>query len=734
MRLVHNSLHVLRIAAAIFFLTTSSFCSVAQSIDHWETVVYDSSVWKYFQGTSDPGSNWKEYSFNDAAWQRGRGGFGYQDNDDRTVIGATMSVFIRKKFTITDLDKIEKAWLHVDYDDGFVAYLNGVEVARAYMGDSPVITFNQPSNGLHEALMYQGGKPEGFTIPHNIVNSLLVDGENVIALEVHNENIGSSDLSAAAFLSFGIKDASSEYGPVPSWFTPPTTLSSDLPIIVINTNGQSISDEPGIVADMGVIDNGPGVRNSVNDAYNNYSGKIAIELRGESSQMFPKKSFKVETQDAAGNNLNVPLLGMPPENDWVLYAPYTDKTFLRDVLAYKMGRDLGNYAPRTRFVELIVNDDYQGVYVLIERIKRDKNRVDIATLKPEDISGDDVTGGYILRVDKIDGNDYPQWESRPVPQLPGEPVISFQYFDPKGEELVDQQRNYIRNHIFNFGSALSSTSFSGADGFKKYIDIPSFVNFMIVNEVGKNVDGYIFSTYLYKEKDSKGGKLFMGPLWDFNLCFGNVDYWSNSQFAPGWIWNDAQRMYWFRRMLTDHAFSSALKCRWTELRSTILTNEYFTNAIDSMASVLNEAQERNYQRWNILGTYVWPNQFVGLTYQDEINFLKQWISDRLTWMDANMPGVCDGNVTSIDEELKSITIYPNPSGASFYINVPETASAFVVSVDIVNMLGQEVYHSNVIEENILWNGMTDGKAAAPGIYIAIVKTSGGTTLRTLVKY
>jgi hypothetical protein len=710
----------------IFFIPSALL--FAQTVDHYESIVYDSDEWRYHVGTSDPGSTWKNMTFDDSAWPASPGGFGYGDNDDRTVVPSTISVFIRKKFNIIDKDVIESGWLHVDYDDGFVAYLNGTEIARASMGTASPVAYNQSSEGLHEATMYQVGRPEGFPISKATLASLLVEGENVLAVEVHNESVGSSDLSAAAFFSVGINNTSFTYRETPTWFESPFS-SSDLPIIVINTNGQGISDEPGIIADMGIIYNGPGLRNSISDPFNNYNGKIEVELRGESSQMFPKKSMKIETRDAAGNNLNAALLGMPPENDWVLYAPYTDKTFLRDVMTFKIGNDMGRYAPRRRFAELVINGDYVGVYVLMERIKVDNNRVDIATLNPDEISGDDVTGGYILRVDKIDGNDFPQWASVPSPQLAGAETINFQYFDPKGEDLVSAQQTYIKDFIQKVGSSLTSTDFKGANGYRKYFDIPAAIDFIISNEIGKNVDGYIFSTYMHKNKDSEGGKLVMGPLWDFNLCYGNVDYWTNSQIAPGWMWNDGQRMFWFRRMMADPWFAGQMKCRWTELRNTWMTNQYFTNYIDSMGVVLNEAQERNYKRWPILGTYVWPNQFIGQTYQQELGFLKQWTIDRLNWIDTNLPGTCEVVTGTEEDILNSIEVYPNPSNSKFFVQIPEGISGNKVTVEIVNPMGQRIAVRTVSGDGLIWDGN-----AAPGVYTAIVKVGNRKVQKRIVKY
>lgn len=700
-------------SGALLFFTLQS---AGQVIDHWETVVYDSMKWRYWPGTSAPNSQWHTPAFNDQLWLQGRGGIGYGDDDDRTVIGQVLSVFLRKKFTLTNRDKIKDALLHVDYDDGFIAFLNGVEIARAVMPSGPV-AFNQGSAGLHEAQLYQGQAPDGFLIRKEQLDGLLIAGENTLAIQVHNDNIGSSDLSSRVFFSLGItEDAPRTYLPVPEWFTGPFTFTSNLPIILINTNGQAIPDDPKIVAHMGIIDNGQGLLNSLSDPFTNYDGRIAIEIRGESSQGFPKKSYSIETQTTTGTNFNASLLGMPPENDWVLYAPYTDKTMMRNVLAYKLGRDLGNYASRTRYAEVVINDDYKGVYVLMEKIKRDKNRVDIATLLPQDIAGDEVTGGYILRVDKLDGNDYPGWKATPLPQLQGENDITFQYFDPAGEELVDIQRNYIRSYLTTFQNSLTSANFaSPTTGYRKYLDIPSALNFILVNEIAKNIDGFVFSTYLYKAKDSDGGKLHLGPLWDFNLAFGNVNYLANAQFAPGWMWNDQYRMFWFRRMVQDQTFTNNLKCRWTELRTGFLTNGYFIDKIDSIAAVLAEPQQRNYQRWPILGTYVWPNQFVGQTFAQEISFLKQWMLERLTWMDNNMPGNC-ALITATTLENKRVEIFPNPFSKS--LQVKTYNSLEMKYLEITDLTGRILYQAEFNSPEFEWSGVTNsGNQVPAGTYV-----------------
>ena len=213
--------------------------------------------------------------------------------------------------------------------------------------------------------------------------------------------------------------------------TAPTEFtSSNLPIIFIDTEGQPIPDDPKIAAGMKIINNGPGERNYITDNPE-YEGVIGIEVRGSSSQMFPKKSYGLETWDIQGNSIDTSLMGMPSESDWILNANYTDKSFLRNVMAYQVWQNMGHYATRYQFCELLLNGQYQGIYIFSEKIKRNKNRVDIAKLKPDQNTGDELTGGYIFKVDKQTGSGGSGWTSIYPPSAnPYGQTIFFQYEYP----------------------------------------------------------------------------------------------------------------------------------------------------------------------------------------------------------------------------------------------------------------------------------------------------------------
>lgn len=402
--------------------------------------------------------------------------------------------------------------------------------------------------------------------------------------------------------------------------------------IRIDTDGVSIVDEPKISARLEILR-----EDEVVEAH-----QIGIEIRGSSSQMFDKKSYGFETWDENGEDLNVELAGFPKEEDWILYGPYSDKSLLRNVIIYELSNEMGQYASRTALYNLEINDVFLGTYVLMEKIKRDKNRVAISKNKEEDI-----TGGYILKIDKPTGDG--DWYDESIAfgsQYSTEgittttPKISFLYEYPDSDDINTDQKQYIQNYIYAFETALTSEDFTSSElGYRQYIDVDSFIDFFILNETSKNPDGFRLSTFMHKDK---GEKLKMGPIWDFNIAFGNVDY-CNGDSSYGWAHrfndicpNDTWLVpFWWNRFLEDPEFVSALQLRWNSLRSDILVTEKILSRVEELKSELENknAINRNFGKWLILGKYIWPNAFVGDSYTSEVNYLKDWISERLSWMD-----------------------------------------------------------------------------------------------------
>lgn len=464
--------------------------------------------------------------------------------------------------------------------------------------------------------------------------------------------------------------------------------SSNLPLLVIDTDLQTIPDEPKIMARLGIIDNGEGQTNSLTDEFNDYDGWIGIEFRGSTSQTsFPKKGFSIETRTEDGEDIDVSLLGFPAEEDWVLHGPYSDKSLIRNALGYSLAGEMMDYAPRVRLVELFIDNNYQGVYLFTERIKRDNDRVDIAKLDDDEISGDDLTGGYILKFDKFTGEN-PNVISGFVSDYPADSPkgldIDILYHYPRPDDIVAEQRDYIQDHLREFENALAGDDFMDpVSGYRPFVDLPSFVDFLIINEVSRNVDGYRLSSYFYKDRDSDGGLLHAGPIWDLNLGFGNANYCDGEQ-TFGWAFefnsvcpNDSKQIpFWWRRLRQDPVFLEMLRNRWSELRSGLLATANVMDRIDSFVDLMGEAPDRNYQRWPLaLGEYVWPNNFVGDTYPEEIDYLKQWTTDRLNWLDQGFSAITV--IDKIEAREMEVVVYPNPSNGPLTIKLSELSDGNV---------------------------------------------------------
>ncbi|MBK9526360.1 MAG: CotH kinase family protein [Bacteroidetes bacterium] len=462
---------------------------------------------------------------------------------------------------------------------------------------------------------------------------------------------------------------------------------SSLPIFIINTNGQSISDSPKIIANLGVIDNGTGNRNNISDPMNNYNGKIAIEVRGSSSQMFPKKSYGFETRDISGNLKNdVSLVGMPEEHDWILSANYTDKTFCRNVLSYQLANEMGHYAVRTKYVDLVIDGEYKGIYVFMEKIKRDKDRLDLKKLYTFETSYPDVSGGYIIKIDKTTGGGGSGWTSNYAPvNHPNGQTIYYQYDYPDPDSIVAPQKAYIQAYVDSFERALNSSNFMDSSlGYAKFIGNTSFIDYFFSNEISKNVDGYRISSYLYKDKEKT---LKTGPVWDYDIAFGNANYCGGND-TTGWAYqftctgDGYQPPFWWQRMMQDSNYTNQLKCRWQNLRTTVLDKQHIYNVIDSIAATLNESKDWNFTVWPILGTYVWPNPSpYPTTYAGEIQNLKNWVNTRLTWMDNNIPGHCNCSVVSGQQNVSCVS---SCDGVAFASGVSPYAKTYTWDTGIVN--------------------------------------------------
>lgn len=624
-------IHILRNCIITFLLLVLPFTLLAQS--HWESIVLAGESWKYLPATSEPSAFWNQATFDDTAWKQGLGGIGLGDGDDATVISACNSVYLRRKLTINDIQIIEKVILDIDFDDAFVLYINGKEVSRSFNITAKPVLYNSTLTADHEALIYRGFSPERYELK----TTDFVQGENLIAVQILNNGISSSDLSAMVWLNGLIKSTSTVYNAVPAWFKAPVSYGeSNLPIVIITTDINpntsqpiEIVDDPKVLANMKIIYHQDGSRNYLTDQSNasllNYNGRIGIEFRGSSSQALPKKPYGFETLQADNiTNNNVSLLGMPKENDWILNALAFDPSLIRDFLSYEISRSMGNYAARGNYCEVYINGDYKGLYVLMEKPKVDTERINVYKMLPADISGDALTGGYVTKSDKTTGGDPVAWTMLSVNNW----AVSFIHDYPKPEEITAQQNTYIYNQFMALKNVMTAQNSSITNGYPSIIDIPSFVDFILLNELSSNADGYHYSTYYHKDKN---GKLRAGPVWDFNLTYGNdlFDWNLDRSKYDVWQFNNSDNTgpkYWLD-LFQNPTFNCYLSKRWTEL---IVAGKPFSytniaNRIDQLVSLLTEAQVRENNRWSTVGNFT-----------SNISALKTWLQNRINWMNARL--------------------------------------------------------------------------------------------------
>lgn len=530
------------------------------------------------------------------------------------------------------------------------------------------------------------------------------------------------------------------FGPTPATYTP--FSQSILPIVVINTSEMHVPDPVKVDGHMRIIDNGPGVLNHLDDEATWYDGTIGIERRGSSSQQQPKRPYSIELRDVFGNDSNATLLGMPAESDWVLDAAYLDKTALRNAMSYELMRRMGHYAPRTRHVELVLDGEHQGLYVLTEKIKRGEDRVDISNLSQSDTTGAELTGGYMIKIDQLDDPPGAYWISEYSPPFAsGSQEIRFVFDYPTAPN--EEQERYIAGHLNAFEDELASTSFTDPlHGYTQYIDLRSFVDYFLITELSRNVDGYRRSAYLHKEKRTKGGKLFAGPLWDMDLSWGHADF-CGATTIEGWAYefglncplDRRQVPFWWGRLLEDVSFRDSVRCRWDNLRADLLSSENMLTLVDSMNNHITTSLQLNFQRWPTLGHALWPEPYPAPNTSDgELKELTNWIRARAQWMDDHLPTEINGcDMNSVFAlRTDSARLFPNPFTDEITIAVLGYAKD-TLTIDLFDATGKQVSrHEHVLIATGQQRVLIPSRELVNGFYFVRIRWGGRQrTLRAL---
>jgi hypothetical protein len=465
-----------------------------------------------------------------------------------------------------------------------------------------------------------------------------------------------------------------------------TFTDSNLPIVIITTdldiNSQplEILDDPRILASMKVIKHPDGSRNYLSDAnttaFLNYNGRINIEIRGSSSQALPKKGYGLTTLKADNiSNNNVSLLGMPSENDWILNGIAFDPSLIRDYLSYNLSRQIGEYATRTAYCVLVINGEYRGLYILQEKVKAGTTRVNVLKIAATDITTPNVTGGYITKADKTTGGDPIAWTMSSYTGW-----TDYIHELPKPAAVTPEQSDYIHNQFLNLESTSNANNSDLITGYPSVIDIPSFVDFMLINELASNADSYQYSTYFHKDR---GGKLRAGPIWDYNLTYGNDLFLWGYNRSYYFVWQFANGDNEGAKFWTDLFNNPTYKCymskRWNELTQPGQPLNYnsLVQYIDQTVALISEAKVREEQKWT---TDVYPAVQFSPT---EISNLKGWLSDRISWMTSNLGSFAGCNNVTIPQLVINKINY-NPPGATStesdnleFVEIKNTSNATV---------------------------------------------------------
>ena len=467
---------------------------------------------------------------------------------------------------------------------------------------------------------------------------------------------------------------------------------SNLPIIIINTeNGAEIPDEPKILGTMKIIQRPNGARNFLtdanNDEYLDYSGTIGIETRGSSSQALPKKPYGFDTLEDDGlEDKGVKLLGMPKEDDWILNSFAFDDSMMRDYISYEMTRQMGQYAANLKYCEVVLNGDYIGLYALSEKIKRDGDRVNIAKLSDDENSLPELSGGYLMQTDRPDEEDPQAWYNNGAGYI---------HEKPNSDDITQTQSSYIEGVFRSLDNNSNNSNIT--TGYPSIIDIPSFVDYILMAEITSNVDAYALSTYYHKDR---GGKLRAGPVWDYNLTFGNdlFDFFGfnfDRSFTDVWQfqYSNTGSFFW-GSLFYDSTFQCYLSKRFNDLtkEGQPLNYNYISNLIDATVVLISEATIRENNRWQTI------EDFSG-----EIANMKVWIQERITWMRNNLSSFSECNsiqtpslvISKISYNPLETDAFPESKDLEF-IEIQNTGST---TVDLTGLYLSKLGVSYQFEEN-----------------------------------
>ena len=497
-----------------------------------------------------------------------------------------------------------------------------------------------------------------------------------------------------------------------------------LPVVVLDVPNMMPRDfrlfGPKVPGTMRIVESHDGRHRDVRDLAArtaSVESRIAIRMRGNSSTSYPlvtwagnvtgfhQRSYSIEMRDQLDRPRDDKVLGLPSDPDWALIGCWNDKTCMRNAITYRIGQDFGRWNPNLRFVEVYFNGEYIGIYQLVEPTRRSKGRINLPKVA-EDASKGDLTGTYIFRREgpgrKSATAAPPVMDWVSSTQAPGmyKHQQIYSYHAPSEEDITEAQRAYLHNYVANFELMMQAPDWNSPQtGYPAKIDVASWVDYAIMNELSHNIDAYWKSVFFVKEPDSMGGRLIANPLWDFNMGYGNADYrdgWRSDRLnhkimidfggecdyqgrmgtgpplcdvgccmdmcdsKVSRCWNMPVVPFYWDKLWKDPAFLKALKCRWLELRQGPIRMSFIDARLEEWRRALAPlAVPRHLAKWPELLKSVWANPYVvdpssapipGETnaefFDREVLWLRNWIQARINYLDAALPGTCTPPATA----------------------------------------------------------------------------------------
>jgi hypothetical protein len=410
-------------------------------------------------------------------------------------------------------------------------------------------------------------------------------------------------------------------------------LAKVVPVLWITVGGKAIPRDVKVSGRMKVIADHDGSHQGLATQAGTLDVPIGIETRGQSSFNYDQKPFGIEVRDDTGEGVAVPLLGLPPEADFVLHSCFADKSCMRNALTYAVGRELavpaGRWAPRTRYVEVFIDGQYRGLYLLVERIKRDRSRVNIPG---PGVAGTPTVSGYLFSQEGDGGRPGADFPS------PFEPRAKLVYRYPKADVITPAQKTHLQDSVRALAMTMARERPHG-EATRKLLDVASVVDYVLVQELANNVDGYWKSWFFTKEPEASGGRFALGPLWDFDIGYGNIMF-KKRYCTNNWASSDLGGP--FGALFKDPEFVQAMRCRWNGLRATggPLDLARIDAKLAAFEKHMGQAKARDLARWRNIDLWVWPNNFIAGSWADEVKYLRYWLRRRLAWIDQNLPGQC----------------------------------------------------------------------------------------------